>query len=43
MGTKRFIQTVVAIAIVCFCSAAVAAGTYSLTVAGERLEFVAQP
>jgi subtilisin family serine protease len=42
MSTRCFTGTVVTIGVVSFC-AVVSAGTYSLTVAGERLEFVAQP
>jgi len=42
MSTPCFMRTVVTIAMVSVCSAVVSAETYRLTVAGERLEFVAQ-
>jgi thermitase len=42
MSAKCFLQSVVAIAVASFC-AVVWAGTYNLTVGGDRLEFVPQP
>jgi len=43
MSTRRFMQTVAATAVLFFYPALASAGAYSLTVAGERLEFVPQP
>jgi len=42
MSTRFFVQTVVALAVLFFHPIVVSARAYSLTVAGERLEFVAQ-
>jgi subtilisin family serine protease len=42
MSTRGVVQAVAPIIVLAFCSATVSAGTYRLTVAGERLEFVTQ-